>query len=88
VKSNGITFKEELIGYEPYFSYSYKLLSGLPARDYVGTVAVTEVDDERTMISWDVNYRYRFPFSWSCCKTPRQASTTKVSGGAEKEFRA
>jgi hypothetical protein len=62
VKSNGITFKEELIGYEPYFSYSYKLLSGLPARDYVGTVAVTEVDDERTMISWDVNYRYRFPF--------------------------
>lgn len=62
IKSGGITFREELIGYEPYFSYSYKMLSGLQARDYVGTVAVTEVDGERTMISWDVSYRYRFPF--------------------------
>lgn len=54
-------FREELIGYEPYFSYSYKMLSGLPARDYVGTIAVTELGDGRTNISWDVNYRFRFP---------------------------
>lgn len=62
VRSGKYVFREELIGYEPYFSYSYRMLSGLPARDYVGTIAVTELDDERTTISWDVNYRFRFPF--------------------------
>ena len=62
VKIGKLTFREELVSYEPYFSYSYKMLSGLHARDYLGTIAVTELDAERTMISWDVSYRYRFPF--------------------------
>jgi len=61
VKTGKYAFREELIGYEPYFSYSYRLISGLPARDYVGTIAVTEMGDGRTTISWDVNYRFRFP---------------------------
>jgi hypothetical protein len=33
--------REEVIAYEPDGRFSYKLLSGLPVRDHVGTVELT-----------------------------------------------
>jgi uncharacterized protein YndB with AHSA1/START domain len=36
--SLGPTFREEVIAYEPPRRFSYKLLSGIPVRDHVGTV--------------------------------------------------
>ena len=37
----GPPMREEVIDYEPSTRFSYKLLSGLPLRDHVGTVALT-----------------------------------------------
>jgi uncharacterized protein YndB with AHSA1/START domain len=34
----GPPMREEVIGYEPPSRFSYKILSGLPVRDHVGTV--------------------------------------------------
>jgi uncharacterized protein YndB with AHSA1/START domain len=37
----GPPLREEVIAYEPDERFSYKLLSGLPVRDHVGTVELT-----------------------------------------------
>lgn len=37
----GPPMREEVLAYEPGKRFSYKLLSGLPVRDHVGTVALT-----------------------------------------------
>ena len=34
----GPPMREEVIAYEPPFRFAYKILSGLPVRDHVGTV--------------------------------------------------
>jgi uncharacterized protein YndB with AHSA1/START domain len=40
----GPPLREEVIAYEPSTRFSYKLLSGLPVRDHVGTVELTSRD--------------------------------------------
>ena len=40
----GPPLREEVIAYEPSTRFSYKLLSGLPVRDHVGTVELTSQD--------------------------------------------
>jgi uncharacterized protein YndB with AHSA1/START domain len=40
----GPPLREEVIAYEPASRFSYKLLSGLPVRDHVGTVGLTPQD--------------------------------------------
>jgi uncharacterized protein YndB with AHSA1/START domain len=40
----GPPLREEVIAYEPASRFSYKLLSGLPVRDHVGTVELTSED--------------------------------------------
>lgn len=40
----GPPLREETIAYEPSIRFSYKLLSGLPVRDHVGTVELTPRD--------------------------------------------
>jgi uncharacterized protein YndB with AHSA1/START domain len=37
----GPPLREEVLAYEPGVRFSYRLLSGLPVRDHVGTVALT-----------------------------------------------
>jgi uncharacterized protein YndB with AHSA1/START domain len=37
----GPPLREEVVAYEPPTRFSYKLLSGLPVRDHVGTVELT-----------------------------------------------
>ncbi len=37
----GPPLREEVIAYEPVERFSYKLLSGLPVRDHIGTVELT-----------------------------------------------
>ena len=37
----GPPLREEVLAYEPSSRFSYKLLSGLPVRDHVGTVELT-----------------------------------------------
>ena len=40
----GPPMREEIIGYERPSRFSYKILSGLPVRDHVGTVELRPVD--------------------------------------------
>lgn len=40
----GPPLREEVIDYEPATRFSYKLLSGAPLRDHVGTVELTPVE--------------------------------------------
>jgi len=40
----GPPMREEIIGYEAPRRFSYKILSGLPVRDHVGTVELTPKD--------------------------------------------
>jgi uncharacterized protein YndB with AHSA1/START domain len=40
----GPPMREEVIAYEPPRRFSYKVLSGLPVRDHVGTVELTPLD--------------------------------------------
>jgi uncharacterized protein YndB with AHSA1/START domain len=40
----GPPLREEAVAYEPPDRFSYKLLSGLPVRDHVGTVELTPQD--------------------------------------------
>lgn len=40
----GPPMREEVIGYERPSRFSYKILSGLPVRDHVGTVELSTVD--------------------------------------------
>jgi uncharacterized protein YndB with AHSA1/START domain len=49
----GPPLREEVLTYEPPNRFSYKLLSGLPVRDHVGTVELTP-DGERTKMTYAV----------------------------------
>jgi uncharacterized protein YndB with AHSA1/START domain len=40
----GPPMREEVIAYEPPFRFAYKILSGLPVRDHVGTVEMQPAD--------------------------------------------
>jgi uncharacterized protein YndB with AHSA1/START domain len=40
----GPPMREEVIAYEPPFRFAYKILSGLPVRDHVGTVELQSAD--------------------------------------------
>jgi uncharacterized protein YndB with AHSA1/START domain len=40
----GPPMREEVIAYEPPFRFAYKILSGLPVRDHVGTVELQPSD--------------------------------------------
>jgi uncharacterized protein YndB with AHSA1/START domain len=40
----GPPMREEVIAYEPPFRFAYKILSGLPVRDHVGTVEMQPKD--------------------------------------------
>lgn len=46
----GPPLREEVIAYEPVERFSYKLLSGLPVRDHVGTVKLTTAGGGTEMV--------------------------------------
>jgi len=53
LSSLGPPLREEVIGYEPPGRFSYRLLSGAPVRDHVGSVAL-EPEGEGTHVSYTV----------------------------------
>ncbi|HEX5608467.1 MAG TPA: SRPBCC family protein [Solirubrobacterales bacterium] len=48
--SAGPPLREEVLAYEPPERFSYKLLSGAPVRDHVGTVQLTARDGGTRMV--------------------------------------
>lgn len=53
LRAVGPTLREEVLSYERPARYSYRLLSGLPLRDHVGTVAL-EADGDGTRLTYAV----------------------------------
>ena len=51
--SVGPSLREEVIAYDPPRRFSYRLLSGAPLRDHVGTVEITP-DGERSKVVYAV----------------------------------
>jgi uncharacterized protein YndB with AHSA1/START domain len=54
LSSVGPPLREEVIAYEPSSRFSYKLLSGAPLRDHVGTVELTPGDGGTTKVVYAV----------------------------------
>jgi len=50
----GPPLREQVVAYEPPHRFSYKLLSGLPVRDHVGTVELTPREDSGTRVVYAV----------------------------------
>jgi uncharacterized protein YndB with AHSA1/START domain len=54
LSSVGPPLREEVIAYEPPTRFAYKLLSGAPLRDHVGTVELTAAGEGRTRVVYAV----------------------------------
>ena len=55
------TFREQITSVGPGRRLTYRLLSGAPVREYLGTVDVAESGDGGSRVRWTVRYRPRFP---------------------------
>ena len=58
--SIGTTFVEEIIEYERPVRYAYKMLSGAPTRDHVGTIELLE-GGIGTEVSWHLRSTLKIP---------------------------
>lgn len=56
----GPPFVEEIIEYERPTRYAYKMLSGAPTRNHVGTVQLRETDGG-TEVSWQLRSTLKIP---------------------------
>jgi uncharacterized protein YndB with AHSA1/START domain len=64
-RTGRITVREEIVAFEPERRVVYKLLAGLPARDYEGEVTLTPSagDPDVTVLVWGSTWRPRYPLS-------------------------
>jgi uncharacterized protein YndB with AHSA1/START domain len=60
IEAVGPTIVEEIIDYQRPTRYAYKMLSGAPVRDHVGTVELREAG-ERTEVSWHLRSTPKIP---------------------------
>lgn len=60
IRSGRRTLREEIVAFEPPRLLAYRLLSGMPVRDYRADVALAP-DGEGTRIEWRSRFRARLP---------------------------
>ena len=60
IEALGPAIVEEIIEYQRPTSYAYKMISGAPVRDHVGTVALREVGTG-TEVSWHLRSTPKIP---------------------------
>src|SRR4051812_41242470 len=56
-----VVSREEVVTYDPPERLQYKLLAGLPLRDYVGTITLAEAGDGGTDITWGSQFDTKIP---------------------------
>lgn len=85
----GPPMREEVIDYEPVGRFSYKLLSGLPLRDHVGTVELTP-DAEGTKVVYAVRTTPTVPLAGAAVLAAVKLGIKQLLDGvsAESERRA
>jgi uncharacterized protein YndB with AHSA1/START domain len=85
----GPALREETIAFERPNRFSYKLLSGLPVRDHVGTVSL-EADGDRTKVTYAVRTHPTLPVVGGVVVAVVKQGVTQLLNGvsAEAEQRA
>jgi len=85
----GPPLREEVLAYEPSTRFSYKLLSGLPVRDHVGTVELTPSGDG-TRVVYAVRTNPTLPLAGGAVVAIVKVGVKQLLGGivAEAERRA
>jgi len=63
LKRGPVTSKEEVTVFEPPSRFGYRLLSGLPLRDYEAEITLTESPAGGTEIVWRSRFEPKIPFT-------------------------
>jgi uncharacterized protein YndB with AHSA1/START domain len=80
----GPPLREEVLAYEPGKRFSYKLLSGLPVRDHVGTVELT-ANGSGTTVVYAVRTTPTLPLVGGAVIPVLKISIGQLLGGVAKE---
>jgi uncharacterized protein YndB with AHSA1/START domain len=80
----GPPLREEVLAYEPGKRFSYKLLSGLPVRDHVGTVELTP-NGAGTKVVYAVRTTPTLPLLGGAVIPILKISIGQLLGGVAKE---
>lgn len=80
----GPPMREEVLAYEPDRRFSYKLLSGLPLRDHVGTVALTP-SEGGTKVVYAVRTTPTVPLVGGAVIALIKIAIKQLLGGVSKE---
>jgi uncharacterized protein YndB with AHSA1/START domain len=80
----GPPMREEVLAYEPGRRFSYKLLSGLPVRDHVGTVELTPSGDG-TRVVYAVRTTPTVPVAGGAVVAVLKIGIRQLLGGVAKE---
>lgn len=80
----GPPLREEVLVYEPSQRFSYKLLSGLPVRDHVGTVELRPADGG-TEVAYAVRTTPTVPLAGAAVVAAVKVGIKQLLGGVAKE---
>ncbi len=84
----GPPFVEEIIEYQRPTRYAYKMLSGAPTRDHIGTVALREVGTG-TEVSWHLRSELKVPgVDWLMLPVFKKVIDLLLKGGIAASERA
>jgi uncharacterized protein YndB with AHSA1/START domain len=62
IRSGGIAIEEEITAFDPPKRMAYRLIGGLPVKNYEAEVRFDE-SESGTAISWDISFQPRIPFT-------------------------
>ena len=62
IRSGGIAIEEEITAFDPPKRMAYRLIAGLPVKNYEAEVRFDE-SESGTAISWDISFQPRIPFT-------------------------
>jgi len=62
MRSGGIAIEEEITAFDPPKRMAYRLIGGLPVKNYEAEVRFDE-SESGTAIAWDVSFQPRIPFT-------------------------
>ena len=80
VRMRGLAIEEEIVSYDPPKRIEYRLVAGLPVRDYVGEVSI-EPDGAGSRLTWRVRFHPRIPgTAWILRPLIHRAITDLVAG--------
>lgn len=81
----GPAIREEVIGYDAPATMSYKLLSGLPLKDHVGTITLLEANEGGTELRYHVESEPKLPVAKFIPRAITRKAISDLANGIKKE---